>query len=78
MFNPPTVEDISLPPRPLVGIPQRPVASLRSVDDSACVWQWFRGATSPEMEGGAEHASCVWTEIPGANSMRYAPQREDV
>ena len=69
--NPPSIDSIVLPPRPLLGFPQRPLTALRNAREEDCSWQWFRGRRS-------EAEEWEWEPIEGAEEVRYEPGPTDL
>eukprot|EP00960_Hanusia_phi_P024854 731625-Hanusia_phi.AAC.1 len=79
--DPPSVQKLSLLPRPITGIPLRPSVELRHTISSACAWQWFRSRQAEDSVGGdgeREEGEGDWELIPDAVCMVYTPRQEDV
>ena len=76
--NPPVIEDLRIPRRPLAGIPQRPITSLRFAEASECRWQWFRARPQAGKAPGEEQDRWERIEDGGGDGMIYVPGERDV
>lgn len=76
--NPPVIEDLRIPRRPLAGIPQRPAISLRFAEASECRWQWFRARPQAGQAPSEEQDRWERIEDGGGDAMVYTPGERDV
>lgn len=76
--NPPTVVRIYLHPRPMEGCPLLPALSLRSAEEAACQWRWFRRAAGSEDLVQVAGSSGEGEQAPNPEDACYTPGPEDI
>lgn len=70
VYNPPIVDKLALPARPMAGFPVLPAATLQFSDAGACQWRWLR-------RPAAAPAAAAW-EDTGCREMMFTPQNGDI